>query len=99
MKNKLKIRYYQSNLYKVMEWRRDEWFCIIFTAYLLLTLLNPGAKIAQIKEKFGGLRFYIDGHYFGLFISSRNRFNNWLSSWAESKANQKSKGNNESITK
>lgn len=50
----------ENNDYYVEQFKDDPWYPIIKQAHDLLTELIPGYNIAQIKEKFGGLRFYID---------------------------------------
>ena len=37
-----------------------EWSAPVREAHKKLTRLIPGYKVAQIKEKFGGLRYYIE---------------------------------------
>jgi len=39
----------------------DGWFQIIDDLSKKITELDPDVQAAQVKEKFGGLRFYIDG--------------------------------------
>lgn len=38
----------------------DGWFDIIDTAFSKFMLLDPRPQLAQVKEKFGGLRIYLD---------------------------------------
>jgi hypothetical protein len=38
----------------------DGWFQLIYDLSEKLTKLNQGIEAAQVKEKFGGLRFYIN---------------------------------------
>ncbi|MEQ1638494.1 MAG: hypothetical protein ABL903_17630 [Methylococcales bacterium] len=40
----------------------DGWFAILDTAAALITADSPEAYALQVKEKFGGLRFYLSGH-------------------------------------
>ena len=49
-----------NNDYYVELWKEDPWYPAIKNAHDELTRLFPGYNISQIKEKFGGLRFYID---------------------------------------
>jgi hypothetical protein len=42
------------------------WYWILDELDKKLTYLDPKYKIAQIKEKFGGLRFYFDTENFGI---------------------------------
>lgn len=44
----------------VEKWKDDPWYPAIKQAHDRLTDLIPGYNIAQIKEKFGGLRYYFD---------------------------------------
>lgn len=48
-----------NNDYYVDLWKDDPWYPAIKLAHKSLTQLVPGYNIAQIKEKFGGLRYYI----------------------------------------
>lgn len=47
-----------NNDYYVELWKDDPWYPAIKQAHDSLTRLIPGYNIDQIKEKFGGLRFY-----------------------------------------
>lgn len=49
-----------NNDFYVEQWKDDPWYWIIKDTHERLTRLIPGYNIAQIKEKFGGLRFYYD---------------------------------------
>lgn len=49
----------ENNDYYVELFRDDPWYPAISAAHLELSRLIPGYNIAQIKEKFGGLRYYI----------------------------------------
>jgi hypothetical protein len=42
----------------VKEWENDPWFPAIWEAHELLRFFIPGYTPVQIKDKFGGLRFY-----------------------------------------
>lgn len=47
-----------SNEIEVLQWEDDPWYPAIRRAHDRLTQEVPGYKIVQIKDKFGGLRFY-----------------------------------------
>jgi hypothetical protein len=49
-----------NNDYYVEQFKDDPWYPIIKRTHERLTELVPGYNIAQIKEKFGGLRYYVD---------------------------------------
>lgn len=49
-----------NNDFYVEQFAGDEWEAPIREAHALLTEKFPGYNIAQIKDKFGGLRFYIN---------------------------------------
>lgn len=49
-----------NNDYYVNLWADDPWYYPILRAHDEITKLVPDYNISQIKEKFGGLRFYID---------------------------------------
>lgn len=60
LETELKTTY--PNLYAKLDWGLDVgdgWYNII--AAISPTLENEGVQAVQVKEKFGGLRFYIDG--------------------------------------
>lgn len=38
----------------------DEWYPIIIECHRKLKEIDPGYRASQIKEKWGGLRFYFD---------------------------------------
>lgn len=42
------------------EWKEDGWWPVIEELDKNLSLVVPGYRILQIKEKFFGLRYYID---------------------------------------
>ena len=48
-----------NNDYYVKQWVDDPWYEIIAKTHDELTRKFPGYNISQIKEKFGGLRYYI----------------------------------------
>lgn len=48
-----------NDLY-VEEWIDDPWYPAIKLCHDQISSVVPNYNIAQIKEKFGGLRFYID---------------------------------------
>jgi len=48
----------ENNGYYVEQFRNHPWYPAILTAHLELEELIPGYNITQIKEKFGGLRYY-----------------------------------------
>lgn len=50
----------ENNDYYVEQFKDHPWYPIIKQTHDRLTEIIPGYNIAQIKEKFGGLRFYID---------------------------------------
>lgn len=50
----------ENNDYYVEQFKDNSWYPIIKETHDRLTKLIPGYNIAQIKEKFGGLRYYID---------------------------------------
>ena len=50
----------ENNDYYVEQFRGDPWFPAIENAHKNLSLIIPGYNIVQIKDKFGGLRFYYD---------------------------------------
>ena len=50
----------ENNDYYVEQFKDEPWYPIIKHTHDALTELVPGYNIAQIKEKFGGLRYYID---------------------------------------
>jgi len=57
-------QYYLSMRDTCMCWGfecRDGWFNIIDDLSKKITETDPDVQAAQVKEKFGGLRFYIDG--------------------------------------
>lgn len=47
-----------NNEYYVEQFRDDPWYPIIRSTHDALERLIPGYNISQIKEKFGGLRYY-----------------------------------------
>lgn len=49
-----------NNDYYIQEWEGHPWYPAIKACHEELTAALPGYNIAQIKEKFGGLRYYID---------------------------------------
>lgn len=49
-----------NNDFYVERFRNDPWYPIIRDTHEQLEHLIPGYNISQIKEKFGGLRYYID---------------------------------------
>jgi len=49
-----------NNDFYVEQFKNDPWYPAISEAHRQLTSLIPGYNIGQIKEKFGGLRYYID---------------------------------------
>lgn len=49
-----------NNDYYVERFQGDPWYRIIKRTHERLEELIPGYNIRQIKEKFGGLRFYYD---------------------------------------
>jgi len=49
-----------NNDFYVEGFRNDPWYPAISEVHRQLSSLIPGYNIAQIKEKFGGLRYYID---------------------------------------
>lgn len=49
-----------NNDYYVEQFRDDPWYPIIKQTHERLTAVIPGYNIAQIKDKFGGLRYYFD---------------------------------------
>jgi hypothetical protein len=49
-----------NNDYYVQQYQDDPWFFIISFTHDRLKALVPGYNIAQIKDKFGGLRYYYD---------------------------------------
>jgi hypothetical protein len=49
-----------NNDYYVEQFMDDEWYPAIKRTNELLTELIPGYNIRQIKDKFGGLRYYFD---------------------------------------
>lgn len=50
----------ENNIYYLDQWEDHSWYPAIFDAHEALEELIPGYNISQIKEKFGGLRYYID---------------------------------------
>lgn len=46
----------------------DGWIDLIYTLHLQLEYLDPTYSLNQIKEKFGGLRFYFSGNQ-GVFAA------------------------------
>jgi hypothetical protein len=50
----------ENNDVYVSRWQFDPWYPAIEYAHRELSRLIPGYNIAQIKEKFGGLRYYFD---------------------------------------
>lgn len=44
----------------VQEWADDPWYPAIEWCHKNISAVVPNYNIAQIKEKFGGLRYYID---------------------------------------
>ncbi len=48
-----------NNDYYVEQFKDDEWYPVILKAHKELSALFPGYNIDQIKEKFGGLRYYV----------------------------------------
>jgi hypothetical protein len=55
--------YFHSDYYKQISCGYG-WLKIILAGHKALKLVDPDYKIAQIKEKFGGLRYYIDNSPF-----------------------------------
>lgn len=49
-----------NNAFYLDQYRDDPWYSIIQDAHAALELVVPGYNIAQIKAKFGGLRYYVD---------------------------------------
>ena len=49
-----------SALRKVLLWRGHKWFPTILAAHIMLSITIPGYQIAQIKIKYGALRYYVD---------------------------------------
>lgn len=53
----------RNNDYYVEQWRGDPWYKIISATHEYIEEICPGYNIDQIKEKFGGLRYYVSrGH-------------------------------------
>jgi len=50
----------ENNDFYVEQFKDDPWYPAISQAHERLSSLIPGYNIAQIKEKFGGLRYYFD---------------------------------------
>lgn len=42
-------------------WCPDGWLDLVLETDARLLAVNPDYRIVQVKEKFGGLRYYIDG--------------------------------------
>lgn len=55
------------------EWRNDPWGPAILKCDRLLTYIIPGYKITQIKEKFEGLRYYIETPFNLMYDSPRGQ--------------------------
>lgn len=49
----------ENNAYYLSKFKGDPWYPILLRTDAALERLIPGYNIAQIKEKFGGLRYYI----------------------------------------
>lgn len=50
----------ENNQHYLDQFKDDPWYPILVSTDEKLGKLIPGYNIAQIKEKFGGLRYYID---------------------------------------
>jgi len=50
----------KNNAYYIEQWAGDLWYPILVLTNAELEKAVPGYNIAQIKSKFGGLRYYID---------------------------------------
>ena len=50
----------ENNDYYVEQFKDDPWYPIIKDTHERIKEIAPGYNVAQIKEKFGGLRYYID---------------------------------------
>lgn len=49
-----------NNDHYVEQFKDDPWYEIIKQTHDMLTRVIPGYNISQIKQKFGGLRYYVD---------------------------------------
>lgn len=48
----------ENNEHYIAQWENDDWYEILVWLHKELESLIPGYNISQIKEKFGGLRYY-----------------------------------------
>lgn len=48
----------------------DGWYRIIDKASRIISKVDPDAEMVQVKEKFGGLRMYLDGNNRALDIAN-----------------------------
>ncbi|KAK6515433.1 hypothetical protein TWF506_007768 [Arthrobotrys conoides] len=51
---------WENNEYYIQQFATDPWYPVIKSTHEGIKELVPNYNIAQIKEKFGGLRYYID---------------------------------------
>lgn len=70
-----------NNDFYVEQFKGHPWYPAIAAAHKRLTEIIPGYNITQIKNKFGGLRYYID-YPLGTNKDSARRANEVVS-WAE----------------
>ena len=59
----------------------DGWKEIVLKADEMLSYIDPDYKIAQIKEKFGTLRYYFDSKY--RYNTTQGEIMNAITVWAE----------------
>lgn len=50
----------ENNEHYLEQFKHDSWYPILKQTHERIEALIPGYNIAQIKEKWGGLRYYID---------------------------------------
>ena len=58
------------------------WYPLIAVAYARMVAIDPGFKVAQVKEKYGGLRFYWDPSDFDVSNEVRHELSA-IQDWAE----------------
>ena len=78
---------------EVKRWRGHRWYPTILTAHILLTIFIPGYRVAQIKSKYGWLRYYVDRplwwgkewNYFNIYIGTPYFYfiSDKITGWAE----------------
>lgn len=70
----------------------DRWKDIILKTDEMLAYIDPNYKINQIKEKFGGLRYYFESDY--EYDSTQHKIMDAIVRWAENEVAWFERGSN-----